>query len=76
MKKLIKLLFPKTYDSIYREGFSRCYEIYVTSEDDEEYYAGDELDEPTEYYDDYPEDYWEEMRVLYGEPEDEDTKGE
>lgn len=77
MKKLIKLLFPKTYDSIYREGFSLCYEIYVTPEDNEEYYGEyyeDELDDPEEYYEHYPEEYWEELRAIYGESED--TTGE
>ena len=77
MKKLIKLLFPKTYDSIYREGFSLCYEIYVTPEDNEEYYGEyneDELDYPADYYDDYPAEYWEEMQTLYEESED--TTGE
>jgi hypothetical protein len=60
MKKLIKLLFPKTYDSIYREGFSNCYEIYVTYENyPDENFSDEEFDQ--EYnsdYDEYPEGYW------------------
>jgi hypothetical protein len=72
MKKLIKLLFPRTYDSIYREGFSYCYKIYVTPEDLEEYYASDGQDyyiDDEEFIDEYPEDYWEEAPILYEESE-------
>jgi hypothetical protein len=59
-----------------------CYEIYVTPEETEEYYAGDEqdyydeLDNPADYYDDYPEGYWEETHILYADSEDDTTTGE
>lgn len=56
MKKLIKLLFPKTYQAIYSEGYNACYcELYGSHEHDyhDDYYEN--------YDDDYPEGYFEEQ---------------
>jgi hypothetical protein len=55
MKKLIKLLFPKTYKAIYDEGYNTCYSDALNS------YAHnhDYYDDYEENYDDqYPEGYW------------------
>jgi len=50
MEKLIKLLFPKTYEVIYNKGYSDAYN-YLFPEDDYEY--------PEDYwYEVEPEDYW------------------
>jgi hypothetical protein len=56
MKKLIKFLFPKTYQAIYSEGYNACYcEAYGSHQ---EYYHDDYHDN---YDDDYPEGYFEEQ---------------
>jgi hypothetical protein len=51
MKKLIKLLFPKTYQAIYDEGYNQCWG-YCNPDSD------------YDQYDDYPEDYYDEQDEL------------
>lgn len=48
MKKLIKLLFPKTYQAIFSEGYNECWNIY------NQYYNHPDYDS---YEDDYDCDY-------------------
>lgn len=43
MKRLVKLLFPKTYQAIYDDGYIQAYNVYNNHYDD--------------HYDDYDEDY-------------------
>ena len=57
MKKLIKLLFPKTYAAIHLDGYNACEEYYNPDRidySDEEYYE----EEYHPDYDEYPEGYW------------------
>jgi hypothetical protein len=56
MKKLIKLLFPKTYKAIYDEGYNTCYSDAFNSYDDR---YDDHYDD---YEDQYPEGYWDELQ--------------
>lgn len=66
MKKLIKLLFPKTYQAIYDEGYNQCWGDYTHNYNHPEY---DDYPED-DYYDayhpdyDYPEDYINEQDEL------------
>lgn len=50
MKKLIKFLFPKTYQAIFSEGYNECWNIYNQD------YNHDDYDYDYEY-DDYDYDY-------------------
>jgi len=62
MKKLIGLLFPKTYQAIYSEGYNACYcEAYGSHQ---EYYPDDYDDYHDNYDDGYPEGYFEEQAEL------------
>jgi hypothetical protein len=58
MKKLIKLLFPKTYKAIYDEGYNTCYSDALNSYDDR--YDDHNDDYYDDYDDQYPEGYWDE----------------
>lgn len=60
MKKLIKFLFPKTYQAIFSEGYNECWDIY------NQYYNHDDYES---YYDyDYEEQYeQDELQRLHDE---------
>ena len=72
MKKLIKLLFPKTYAAIHLDGYNACEEYYNPDRidySDEEYYEETYHPDYDEFLDEYPESYWEETEILYEESE-------
>jgi hypothetical protein len=72
MKKLIKLLFPKTYNAIHSDGYNACEEYYNPDRidySDEEHYEEEYHPDYDEFLDEYPESYWEETEILYEESE-------
>lgn len=53
MKKLIKFLFPKTYQAIFSEGYNECWNIYNQDYIHDDY----DYDDYDYEYDDYDCDY-------------------